>query len=76
MVTKGENQEGIIQEFGIKIYTLLYIKDKTDKDPQYSTENYTQYFVTTFNGKESEKKKKYACVCVCLIDMCVCVFSC
>ena len=63
----------IRREFGIKTYTLLYIKYTTDKDLQHSTENYTQYFVVTSKGKESEKK--CICVCVCLIDVCVCLID-
>ena len=61
----------IRREFGIKTYTLLYIKYTTDKDLQHSTENYTQYFVVTSKGKESEKK----CICVCVFNRCVCVFN-
>ena len=33
-------------------------------DLLYSTGNYSQYLVTTYNGKESEKE--YICVCVCV----------
>ena len=29
-----------------------------NKDPLYSIENYTQHFVITYKGKESEKKKR------------------
>ena len=39
------------------IYTLLYIKYITNKDLLY-TENYTQYFVITYKGKELEKSEK------------------
>ena len=34
-----------------------------NKDPLYSIENYTQHFVITYKGKESEKKKKDIYVC-------------
>ena len=34
-------------EFGINIYTLLYIKQITNKDLLYSTGNYSQYFLIT-----------------------------
>ena len=44
----------INQEFGINIYTLLYIKYITE-NLLYNTENYTQYFVLTYKGKEFEK---------------------
>ena len=47
----------INQEFGINMYNLLYIKEINNKDPLYSTGNYTQYFVITYEGKESERKK-------------------
>ena len=50
---------GINQEFGINIYTLLYMKQITKKDLLYSTGNYTKYFVITYKGKESEKKYIY-----------------
>ena len=50
---------GINWEFGINIYTLAYIKQITNKDLPYSTGNYTQYFVITYKGKESEKEYIY-----------------
>ena len=43
------------QEFGIKIYTLLYMKQIANKDLLYGTGNYTQYFVITYNGRENKK---------------------
>ena len=52
---RGKQGGGINKEFGINIYTLLYIKQITNKDLLYSTGNYTQYFVITYKGKESEK---------------------
>ena len=45
---------GINWEFGINIYTLLYIKEINNKDLLYSTGNYIQYLVIAYNGKESE----------------------
>ena len=47
--------EGINQEFGVKIYTVLYIKQINNKDLLHSTGNYIQYLVITDNGKDSEK---------------------
>ena len=41
------------------MYTLLYIKYITNKDLLYNTENYTQYFIMTYKGKESEKEYIY-----------------
>ena len=46
---------GINKEFEIKIYTLLYIKQITNKDLLYSTGNYAQYLIIIYKGKESEK---------------------
>ena len=60
MVTKGGG--GIYQEFGINIYTLIYIKQVIDKDLLYSTGNSTQYSVITYMGKESEKEWIYVYV--------------
>ena len=36
--------------------TLLYLKQIINKDLLYSTGNYTQYFVITYKGKESDRK--------------------
>ena len=47
----------INQEFGINIYPLLYIKQITNKDLLYNIGNCIQYFVITYEGKESERKK-------------------
>ena len=48
MVTRGEGWgEGIVREFGIDKYTLLYLKWITNKDLQYSTGNSVQCYVTT-----------------------------
>ena len=42
-------------EFGISGYKLVYIGWVNNKVRQYSTGNYIQYLVTTYDGKESEK---------------------
>ena len=39
--------EGIVREFGIDMYTLLYFKWITNWDLLYSTGNSAQYYVTT-----------------------------
>ena len=59
MVTRGERGGGINYEFGIKRYTLLYIKQITNKDLLYNTGNYIQYLIITYNGKESKKEHIY-----------------
>ena len=52
---KGEGRGGINQELVINICTLLYMKEINIKDILYSTGNYIQYLIMTYNGKESEK---------------------
>ena len=47
------------QEFRINIKTRLYIRQANNRDPMYSTENYTQYLVMTYNGNESNKEYTY-----------------
>ena len=60
MVTKGEREVGGINwEIGIDIYTLLYIKQITNKDLLYSTRNSTQYSVMNYVGKESQQEWIY-----------------
>ena len=44
--------EGIVREFGMNMYTLLYLKWITNKDPLYSTWNSAQCYVTACMGKE------------------------
>ena len=51
--------EGINKDLGISRYKLLYIKQISNKDLLYSTGNYTQYLVITYNGKEYEKEYIY-----------------
>ena len=48
MATRGDvGGEGIVREFGIDMYILLYLKWITNKDLLYSTGNSAQYYVTT-----------------------------
>ena len=56
-VAKRERWErgGTDREFGIDIYTLLYMEWIVNRDLLYSTGNSTQYSVITYMGKESEK---------------------
>ena len=44
---------------GSDLNILQYIKQLNNKDVLYSTGNYTQYSVITYNGKESEKEPLY-----------------
>ena len=43
-------QGGTKKEYGINRYKLLYIKQISNKDLLYSTGNYTQYLIITYNG--------------------------
>ena len=42
-------------------YSIQNTQAITNKDLLYSTENYTQSFVRTYKGKESEKDSKTLC---------------
>ena len=55
MVTgRGQGwREGVVREFGIDMYTLLYSKRITNKDPLYSTGNSAQCYVAAWMGGES-----------------------
>ena len=44
-VVGGEWRRGIVREFGMDLYTLLYLKWITNKDLLYSTGNSAQYYV-------------------------------
>ena len=47
---------GFNWEFGIGMYTLLYLKQITRKDLPYSAENASQYSEITYMGKEFESE--------------------
>ena len=50
---QGEQWEGEIDwEFGIDMYTLLYLKWITNKDLLYSTWNFAQCYVAVWLGGE------------------------
>ena len=51
----GKEGGGTNWEIGIDIYTLLYIKQITNKNLLYSTGNSTQYSVMAYMGKESKE---------------------
>ena len=52
---KGKMVGEINQEFGINMYTSLYIQQINNKNPPYSTGENIQYHVKAYNGKKSEK---------------------
>ena len=53
MVTRGHLwEEGIVRQFKMDTYTLLYLKRKTNKDLLDSTENAAQCYVAAWMGEE------------------------
>ena len=56
---EGKEEEGISQETRINIYTLLCIKQITNKNLLYSTGSSTQCFVIAYLGIESKKEWIY-----------------
>ena len=55
MVAWGRIGEGIVKEFGINKYTLLYLKQWTNKDLLDSTSNSAQCCVAGWMGRELEE---------------------
>ena len=53
---QGGKGGGISWKIGIDTCTLLHIKQITNKDLLYSTDNSTQYSVMAYMGKESKKE--------------------
>ena len=49
-------EEEVNEDFGFKIYTLLWIKQINSKDPPYGIGNHIQQLVIIYNGKTSEKE--------------------
>ena len=47
----GKGGEGINWKIGIDTYTLLYIRQITNKDLLYTTGNSTQYSIMAYMGK-------------------------
>ena len=59
-IYQREKEVGEInQEFGVNMYTLLYVKQINNNDLLYSTGNCIKYLVITYNGKNPEKEYKY-----------------
>ncbi len=50
-------EEGIVREFGMVMYILMYLKWITNKDLLYSTGNSTQYSVITYREKNLKKRR-------------------
>ena len=52
----------IVREFGIDMYTLLFLKWITDKDLLYSTVNFVQCYMVAWKGGEFGGKWIHVCV--------------
>ena len=57
-------REGIVREFGMNMYTLLYLKWITNKDPLYSMWNSAQCYVTAWMGQEFGGEWGHVYVCL------------
>ena len=60
MLTKGDMWGwvgGLDWDFGIGICTLRYMEQLANRDLIYSSENFNQYSVMIYVGKESEREE-------------------
>ena len=53
--------QGTLREFGMDMYTLLYLKRITKKDLLYSTGNSAQCYVAAWMGRESGGEWIHVC---------------
>lgn len=60
MVTRGKGIDKL-EEIGTDIYTLLYIKHTTNRNPLYSTENSTQYLQRLYGKRMEKSEYMYMC---------------
>ena len=68
-VTRGEGcGEGIVTEFGMDVYTLLYLKWITNKDLLHCTGNSAQCRVAAWLGGASGEKG----YCICVVESLCC----
>ena len=58
-------EEGIVREFRMDIYTLLYLKWITTKDLLYSTGNSAQCYVAAWMGEEFEAEWIHVYIWLC-----------
>ena len=54
LVGEKDGLKGIVREFWMDMYTLLYLKWITNKDPLYSTWNSAQCYVAAWRGVRGE----------------------
>ena len=57
-----EGGDGIVREFGIHVYTLLYFKWITSKDLPYSTWNAARCYAAVWMGREFGGEWVHVCV--------------
>ena len=68
LVARWEAQgEGIIREYGMDMYTLLYLKWITNKDPLYSIWNSIQCYVVSL-----DKRRVWGRVDTCITESLCC----
>ena len=60
---RGGWREGIVREFGMDMYRLLYLKWITNKDLLYSTGNSAQHYVAAWMGGEFAGEMD-TCICM------------
>ena len=60
---RGKLGEGIVKEFGIDMYTLLYFKWITNKDLLYSTGNAALCYAAAWKGGEFGGRM-HMCICM------------
>ena len=61
---RGQMREGIVREFGMDRYTLLYLKWITNKDLLYSTGNSARCYVAAWMGGGFEGEWMHVYVCL------------
>ena len=65
-----EAGEGTVREFGINMYTLLYLKWLTNKVPLYSTGNSAQRHMAAWMGGKFEGRMD---TCICMAESLCCL---
>ena len=62
-------KERIVREFGIDMYTLLYLRWITNKDLLYCIGNSVQRYVASWMGREFGEEWKHICIWVSPFDV-------
>ena len=64
MISESEVPNVLVMEFGMDMYTLLYLKWITNKSLLYSTGNPDQYYVSAWMGGEFRGEWIHVYVCL------------